>query len=176
MLTSLVLASSGNGFILPHDFNEVIWGTIAFLIVAGVLWWKGMPAAINMARARTQRIADELAEAAEARQRAEAALADLQSRIANADAECASITTEADETAASLRAQLIAKADADADEARRRGDADAEVARSQVAQGLETELGRMAVGAAEAVIANSLDAEAQAALIDRYIDQVGADR
>ena len=36
-MNALLLAEEGNHFWLPHDINEVIWGTIAFLIVFGLL-------------------------------------------------------------------------------------------------------------------------------------------
>jgi F-type H+-transporting ATPase subunit b len=179
MLNFIILASAAgeveeNSAILPHDINEVIWGTISFVLVVGLLLWKGLPAAKAMAAARTQRIADELAAAESERTEAEAKLATLQASIANADEECARIVSEADETAASLKAQLIAKADEDAAETRARAVADAASAQAQVSRGIEEELGRLAVGAAEEVVANSLDGAAQADLIDRYITRVGA--
>ena len=179
MLSAMLLAAESgaheaNGQILSSDFDEVIWGTVAFLIVAALLYWKALPAAKNMAKARTERIEAELTAAAAERETSEAALGELQGRIANADAECARILSEADETADSLKAQLIAKADSDADEARRRAVADAASAEGQVSRGLEVEVGRLAIGAAEAVVVNSLDDAAQADLIDRYISSVGA--
>jgi hypothetical protein len=39
-MNALLLAEEGNHFWLPHDINEVIWGTIAFLIVAFLLYKK----------------------------------------------------------------------------------------------------------------------------------------
>jgi F-type H+-transporting ATPase subunit b len=179
MLSTILLAAAegaheANDAILPHEIDEVIWGTIAFVIVAALLYWKGLPAAKNMAKARTERIEAELAAAAAERETAESALGELQGRIANADAECARILSEADETAASLKDQLIAKADADADDARRRAVADAASAEGQVSRGLEVEVGRLAIGAAESVVVNSLDDAAQADLIDRYITSVGS--
>ena len=179
MLNIIVLAAEGtvheaNGNILPSDINEVAWGTIAFLIVFAGLIWKGLPAAKAMASARTQRIADELAAAEAERTAAESALGELQQRIANADEECSRIVSEADETAATLKAQLIAKADADAVDTRQRAVADAAAAQGQVSRGIEEELGQLAIGAAEQVITNSLDGAAQADLIDRYIARVGS--
>ena len=179
MLNIIVLAAESgvhepNGNILTSDFNEVIWGSVAFLIVAALLVWKGLPAAKNMARARVERIEKELADAAAERESAEAALAELQQRIANADDECARIVSEADDTAASLKDQLIAKADADAVDVRRRAAEDAASAEGQVSRGLEVEVGHLAVGAAEAVIANSLDDAARADLIEGYITKVGS--
>ena len=179
MLSTILLAAEAgaheaNGSILSSDFDEVIWGTVAFLIVAALLIWKGLPAAKNMAKARTERIEKELADAEAERQSAEAALAELHQRIANADEECARILAEADDTAVSLKDQLIAKADADATDVRRRAVDDAAASESQVSRGLEVEVGRLAIGAAEAVVANSLDDAAQSDLIEKYITQVGS--
>jgi F-type H+-transporting ATPase subunit b len=179
MLSTILLAAEpvvheANGKILSSDFDEVIWGTIAFLIVAALLVWKGLPAAKNMAKTRTERIEKELTDASAEREAAEAELAELQHRIANADTECARILSEADGTAVSLKDQLIAKADADANDARRRAVDDAASAEGQVSRGLEVEVGRLAIGAAEAIVVNSLDAEAQADLIEGYITKVGA--
>jgi F-type H+-transporting ATPase subunit b len=179
MLSTILLAAeegahAANNAILPHEIDEVIWGTIAFLLVAALLWWKGLPAAKNMAAARTERIAKELDDAAAERQAAESALTTLQQQISNSDEERARILAEADETAASLKAQLIAKADSDAVDVRRRAVEDAASAESQVARGLEVEVGLLALGAAEVVVANSLDDAAQSDLIDTYISRVGS--
>ncbi len=179
MLSTILLAAESgvheaNGSILSSDFDEVIWGTVAFLIVAALLIWKGLPAAKNMAAARTERIAKELSDAEAERQSAESALAELHQRIANADEECARILAEADDTAVSLKDQLIAKADTDATDVRRRAVDDAAASESQVSRGLEVEVGRLAIGAAEAVVANSLDDAAQSDLIEKYITQVGS--
>jgi F-type H+-transporting ATPase subunit b len=180
MLSTILLAAedgaahAANNAILPHEIDEVIWGTIAFVLVAALLWWKGLPAAKSMAAARTERIEKALADAEAERRSAETALAELNARIANADEECARILAEADETAASLKQQLIAKADSDAVDVRQRAVEDAASAESQVAHGLEVEVGRLAIGAAEVVVANSLDDVAQSELIDKYIAQVGS--
>ncbi len=178
MLNTIVLAAGGahepNGALFSSDVNEIIWGTVAFLIVLALLIWKGLPAAKGMAQARRDRLVGELDAAAAEREAAETALGELQQRIANADEECARIRSEADGTAAELKAQLIAKADADAAETRQRALADAASASAQVSQGLEEELGRLAVGAAEAVVRDTLDADTHAALVDSYITRVGS--
>jgi len=178
MLSMLTLAAApvvhkANGNILSSDFDEVIWGTVAFLIVAALLIWKGLPAAKNMATTRTDRLAKELDDAAAERETAESKLAELQQRIANADEECSRILAEADGAAVSLKDQLVAKADSDATDVRRRAVDDSASAEAQVSRGLEVEVGRLAIGAAEAVVTNSLDDAAQNDLIEKYISQVG---
>lgn len=57
---------------------------------------------------------------------------------------------------------------------RTRGASDVEAAKSQATSDLQSEIGLLAVGAAEAVVANNLDAATQAELIETYITRVGA--
>jgi F-type H+-transporting ATPase subunit b len=163
-----------NGFILPGDINEVIWGSISFLLIMALIFWKGRPAIKGMWNGRIERIAGELSSAESTRANAEAKLSAVESNIANADAERQRILTEAHANAATLKAQIIAKAESDAADVRARGAADAESSKAQATSDLQTEIGSLALGAAEAVVANALDAATQSELIDNYITKVGA--
>ena len=92
-----------NGFLLPHDINEVIWGTIAFLIVLGLLIWKSAARPSRAAwNGRTERLSKELDDAAAAKAEAQTKLADVQHRIADAGNERQRILDEAAQTAATL--------------------------------------------------------------------------
>lgn len=167
-------AHKPNGNVIPSDINEVIWGSIGFLIVFGLIAWKGGPAIKAMWNARIERIRSEIETAEAARTEAEAKLAKVDSDIANADAERRRILDEARETAASLKAQIISKAGADAADLRARGAADAEGAKAQATSDLQAEVAMLALGAAEKVVANSLDSATQAELIENYIQKVGS--
>lgn len=163
-----------NGFIVPGDINEVIWGTIAFLLIVVLIVWKGRPAIIAMWNGRIDKIRNEVSSAADQRAAAEAKLAEVEANIANADTERARIVADARKDAETVKAQIIARAGTDAADLRARGQADAEAARAQAAADLQAEIGALALGAAEKVVANSLDASTQNQLIDDYITRVGA--
>jgi len=167
-------AHKPNSIVLPSDFNEVIWGTIGFLIVFGLIAWKGGPAIKGMWNARIERIRSEIETAEAARSEAEAKLAKIDSDIANADAERRRILDEARETATSLKAQIVAKAGTDAADIRSRGAADVDSAKTQATSDLQAEIAMLALGAAEKVVANNLDSTTQAELIESYIQKVGA--
>ena len=175
MFTQLVIAAAGepNGQILPHKIEEVWWGTAAFLIVLALIIWKGGPAIKGMWNTRIDRLRNELETASTARTEAEAELARVEASIADADNEKARLVAEAHQTAEAVKSQLIARADTDAAEVRARGLADVESTKTQATSDLQAEIGVLAVGAAEAVVANSLDAATQAELIDSYITKVG---
>ena len=176
MLTQLVIAAADaeNGYILPHKIEEVFWGSLAFVIVVSLIVWKGGPAIKAMWNARIDRIRNELEAAETARTSAEAKLTQVEASIADADNERARILAEATETAQTVKAQLVERAGTDAAEVRARGLADIESSKAQATGDLQSEIGVLALGAAEAVVANSLDDATRAELIDSYISRVGA--
>lgn len=174
MFTNLIVAASENGPILPHDTGEIFWGGLAFFSVVGLLVWKAGPAVKEAWNDRIDRLERELAAADTARSEGEAALADVQGRIANADNERQRILAEARQTAQALEAQLVAKAEQDAADLKARAAADVESAKTQVLADLRAEVAQLALGAAEAVVAANLDDVTQAELIESYITKVGA--
>ena len=176
MFQQLILAAEGHGPNHPiwPELKELYWAAAAFLIVASLLWWKALPPAKAALKARTDRIAKEIDDAAKASTDADARLNDVQTRIANAENERQRILVEARQTAEALKAQIVARADADAESIKTRAVTDIESSKQQAISDLQAEVATLAIGAAEAVIAQNLDAGTQAGLIDRYIDQVGA--
>lgn len=174
MHSIIVLASEKpNGVILPADINEVIWGSIAFFIVMALVIWKGGPAIKTMWNGRIERISGELDSAQSARSEAEAELAEVQGRIADADQERARIRAEAEQTAAAVESQILTKADSDTLEMADRTAADIAASRSQATADLQSEIGVLALGAAEEVVTRNLDAATQNQLIESYIASIG---
>lgn len=163
-----------NSFIIPGDTNEVIWGTISFLIIVGLFFWKGLGPVKAMWNGRIDRIRNEVTSAADTRAAAEAKLAEVESNIANAADERQRIIAGARTDAQTVKAQIITRAGTDAADLKARGLADAEAAKLQATSDLQAEIGVLALGAAEMVVANSLDSATQTELIDSYINSVGA--
>jgi F-type H+-transporting ATPase subunit b len=159
--------------ILP-EINEIIWGAFGFIIVFGVLAWKGMPAIKTTMNERSEKIRGDL-EAAEAqRVEAEKVLAGYNAQLADAKTESARIIEEARQTADSVRAERIAAIDGEIAEMRQRAAADVEASKAQAMADLRGEVTALAIGAAERVVERNLDDATNRALVDAYIDQVGA--
>jgi len=159
---------------LVPEKNEVIFGFIGWAIVFGLLAWKGYPAMKKGMAARSERIKGDL-DAAEA-QRTEASeiLAQYQAQLADARTESTRIIEEARQAADEVRSTLQAKAEADIADMRTRATADIESAKVQAIADLRGEVAALAIGAAEQVVERSLDQETNVALVEAYINQVGA--
>lgn len=161
--------------ILP-PLNELVWGAISFAIVVGLLWKLAFPGIKKGMDGRTERIRSDLAAAESARTEAESTRAGYQSQLADARQESARILEEARQQADAVRSERLAAIEPEIQELRTQAQADAEATRTQALSDLRGEVASLALGAAERVVERNLDDETNRALIDSYIDQVGASR
>lgn len=161
--------------ILP-PVNELVWGTISFALIVGLLWklaWPGLKKTMND---RTEKIRDDLAAAEASREEADQVLSGYNTQLAEARQESARILEEARQDADAVRSERIAAIDGEIAEMRQRAAAETEASKAQAMADLRGEVTSLALGAAERVVEANLDDATNRALIDSYIDQVGASR
>lgn len=159
--------------ILPAQ-NELIWGTLSFLVLLLAFIWKGYPALKKGMDGRADRIREDLARADEAKAEAEAVLAQYQQQVAASKGEATRIIEDARATADATKAEMHRRAEAEIAEMKLRAAADIEAAKVQAISDLKGEVATLAIGAAEAVVQKALDPSTQVQLIENYINQVGA--
>jgi F-type H+-transporting ATPase subunit b len=158
--------------ILPET-NEIIWGSIAFLIILAGLWRFGLPAVRGAMDQRAERIRNSLDEAEKAKADAESARADHQRQLSEARGEAARIIEEARQQADAVRRDLTQRAEAEAQELRRRNAEQLEAERARVLGELRGQVAALAVDAAERVVRANLDQEANRRLVEDYIRNLG---
>lgn len=159
--------------ILP-DVAELIYGTIAFIIVFGVIAKFAFPALNKMLAQRAEKIQGEMEKAASARTDADKLLADYRQQLAGARDEANRIIEEARKTADGLRKDLQTKAEQEAQATVARAQEEIRAERDRVFQELQAQVGLIAVELAGRVVGTSLDPKAHAKLIDDYIAEVSA--
>ena len=175
MLASLtVLASEApNGKFLPGDIKEFWWGSLAFLIVFGLLIWKLSPVireALNKGQAAA--VADTTA-AEQAFTDSRIKIADATAKLGDANAESDKIVSDAQQTAQQLRVDSANRTQQLVDEMWAKAQIDVESMKVQVGADIQAEVAAQAIGAAEQVVHASLDDASQSALIDDYIIRLG---
>lgn len=161
--------------LLP-EWNEILWGVVGFAVVFGAIAWKGYPGIKKGMDARTERIKGDLDAAEAERTEAEQVLAQYQAQLNDSRSEAARIVEEARQAADEVKANLVAKAEADVADMRQRAGSEIEAAKVQAIADLRGEVTALAIGAAEQVVERNLDTEANRALVESYIDSVGASR
>jgi F-type H+-transporting ATPase subunit b len=159
---------------LVPEPNEIIWGTLAFLVLLGIMWKFGVPAVKNMEQAREDRIRNDLESAEKARTEAEAEKSQYLAQIAGAREDAGRIIEEARQSAEQVRRDLIARAEAEANEVRQRAEADIAAQRQRALTELRGDVAQLSIDLAERIVERNLDRDTQRQLVDSFIDQVGS--
>jgi F-type H+-transporting ATPase subunit b len=152
--------------------NEIIWGSLAFLVLLGAMWKYGVPAVRNMEQAREDRIRTDLEGAEKAHAEADAEKAQYLAQIADAKNESGRLIEEARQAAESVRTDLIARAETEANEIRARAQADIANQRDQAMAQLRTDVASLSIDLAGRIVERNLDSDTNRQLVDSFIDQV----
>ncbi|HUI48338.1 MAG TPA: F0F1 ATP synthase subunit B [Acidimicrobiia bacterium] len=153
--------------------NEIIWGSLAFAVLLLLMWKFGVPAVKNMEQAREDRIRNDLESAESARTEAEAEKAQYLAQIADAKNEAGRLIEEARQAAETLRTDLVARAELEADEIRARAQADIANQTNQAMARLRTDVAALSIDLAGRIVERNLDTDTNRQLVDSFIDQVG---
>jgi F-type H+-transporting ATPase subunit b len=158
---------------LRPEWNEIIWGSAAFLVLLLAAWKWGVPAVKNMEAQREERIRNDLEAAERARAEAESEKATYEASLADSRNEAARIIEEARQSAEAVRRDLIAKAEQEATEIRQRASADISNQTAQAMAELRGEVATLALDLAGRIVEKNLDNDTNRQLVDSFIDQVG---
>ena len=161
--------------ILPET-NEIIWGSLAFVILLVAMWRFAFPAVTKMMNDRTEKIRTNLDDAEHVKSEAQSILDEYQRQLADAKNEANRIIEEARQTAESLRRDLMDRAEAEVAELRQRSTDEISAAQARALADLRAQVAQIAVGAAEKIVRRSLDQETNRQLVEDYINSLEASR
>jgi F-type H+-transporting ATPase subunit b len=157
--------------ILPAT-NELIWGSLSFVVLLALLYKFAWPGLKNGLEARAERIRSDLDAADSAKADAEHILDDYKAQLADARNESARIIEEARQAADALRRDQEQRLQQELAQMRERATADIEGAKRQAIADLRDEVAQLAIGAAEVIVQRNLDRDTQTRLVESYIEQV----
>ncbi len=155
---------------------ELLWGGIAFAIVAIALMKFAFPGLKKSLAARSEKIQSDIEGAERARREAEEEKARYEAQLGDARAQANGIVEEARVAAEQVRRDLIAKAEADAGEIRTRAQEDARLAAERAMSDLQGRVADLSIELAEKIVEHNLDRDTQLALVESYITSVGSGR
>ena len=162
-------AQTENSILLP-SIPDLVWGTIAFVIVLIVVWRLVLPNVNRALDARSEAIEGGLKKAEEAQAGAQQALEQYNAQLAEARAEAGRIRDQAREDAKKIRAELVEQAQSDAARIVANAQTQIEAERTAALASLRTEVGSLALGLASTVIGESLnDDKRSSAIVDRFL-------
>jgi F-type H+-transporting ATPase subunit b len=157
--------------ILP-EADELIFGSLAFLLVFLVLARFAFPRLNRGLKDRQEKIRGDLEKAEEARTEADSSLRRYEEQLREARAEAGTIVEEARKTAEEMRRDLLAKAEDDSRQIVAKAQEEIRAERDRAVQELRQTLAEASVDLAAKVVGSELDRERQLRLVDEYIDEV----
>jgi F-type H+-transporting ATPase subunit b len=167
-----ILADSGDLRILPHT-DELILATVAFGILVVFLLKAVFPRLKTALEDRTAKIQGQLEEAERTKREADQVLEQYRQQLAGARAEVQKVIDEGKRTADALRAELVSKAEQEAQEIVRRAQADVAGERDRAIQQLQQTLGELSIELAARIIEQDLkNNDAARSLVDRAIQEL----
>jgi len=167
--------SGGIQLLLPHP-DELIAGLIAFVIIFFFVWKWAVPALNKTLEARQAKIRAEYEAAEAAKVEAESLLGDYREQVAGAQDEATAIVDEARVSGEQVKADIVARAEDEAEQIKTRAHDEIAGERERVAGELRREVADLSITVAEKVVETNLDDELQRQLVDRYIDELGGVR
>jgi F-type H+-transporting ATPase subunit b len=151
---------------------QAVWVLIIFVVLLAILYptaWKNVLAGL---KAREQRIRADIAEAEQARVRAEATLKEYNAQLAAADAKVrdmiAGAVTQGERVAADIRARAVAEAD----ESRQRALREIEGARKQALAEIYERAAELSTGIAEKILRRNINVDDQRDLVRRSLEEL----
>lgn len=173
MLFAPLLAEESPTALIVHPF-WVLVSIVNFLVLLYLLrryLWRPI---LAMLSDRAEKIREGLAMAESAKAERERAKAEADRLMADARVEAQAIAERTTRAAEAAAADIRAQAKAESDRIRERGRADAKQLHDQALAQLRAELAGMVVLAASRVLGREVDAEQHRTLIERSLDEAGA--
>ncbi len=171
--TTVAPAQQAPNPILPST-TELLWGTVAFAVLCGLMYKFAFPLVVQAMQARTDKIRSNLDEAEHVRQEATGILEEYQRQLADARNEANRIIEEARQAADQLRQDMVRRADEEVAELRRRNIEDLNAAQDRVMSQLRLQVRDLAIELAEKVVGANLDRTRNLALVDQLIAELEA--
>lgn len=171
-MTGHLAAQGGGSVIMPHP-EELILGTICFLLLFGLLAKYAFPAINRTLEERTERIEGGMRRAEEAQAEAQRTLEQYRTQLSEARHEASRLREQAKEEGAQIIAQMREEAQAEARRIVETAHQQVEADRQQAVHSLRSEVGTLATDLAGRIVGESLADDArQRRVVDRFLEEL----
>lgn len=175
MLTAFAEEHPGEINPLLPTLPDLLWGTVAFLIILALFIWKILPNLNKMLDARSEAIEGSINSAEAAQAEAQAALEKYTAQLADARAEAGRIREQARADGSAIVAEMREQASSEAARITANAKAQIEMERLSALASLKSDVGTLALDLAGGVIGETLSEDAKAqAVVDRFLAELEA--
>ena len=174
MLALLVLQEAAEKVATPFDINGgvILWTIGIFLVLLGLLWWKGWPEILKMVEEREHRIQQQLDQAEKARIQAQELLEEHKKLLAQAKTSAQEILATAKSAAQKERDVLLEKTREEQDMMLERARNEISAEKEKAVQALRREAVDLSIAAASRLIEKNLTGDANRKLVADYLSSI----
>jgi F-type H+-transporting ATPase subunit b len=158
--------------LLDLDMQSAIWVLVIFIVLAWILYQKAWKNVLKGLKAREERIRNDIAQAEQARLKAEATLKDFNAQLATAAAKAQEIIAKATIDAQAVGDRIRVQAQKEAEEAKERATREIDEARDQALRDIYEQAATLATSIAEKILRRSLNPDDQRDLVAQSLEQV----
>jgi F-type H+-transporting ATPase subunit b len=171
-LIAVLGLETGGGGLMDVNPGLMIWTVVTFVVLLLILKkvaWKPILAALDK---RENDIKDSLAQAEKAKDDAKKILEENQANLAKAEEESKKIIEQSRTYAESLKEQLMRESKEQAKKIVDEASVEIQMKKDAAFEELKGQIAEIAIGAAEKIIRDSLDAQKSKKVIDKYLNEV----
>lgn len=171
-LSVLALANEGGGSLIDVDPGVVFWTVITFLVLLFVLKkfaWKPILTALDQ---RENAIRESLEKAEVAKQEAQKILDQNQANLAQAEEESKKIINQSRAYAEKLKEQIVQESRDHAKKLIEEASGEIERKKDAAMEELKSQVAEIAISAAEKILKENLNREAQKKIVNKYISEI----
>ncbi len=165
--------NEGAELLIP-DLNEFIPMLVCFIILVVVLAKIGWPAFAGMMEKREAAMKSDLEKAEDARIESEKLLEEYKKQLAEAKTQSAQIIADAKKTGETAKAEITAKAQAEAESMIEKARLAIESEKKRVIAELQGSVADASIAVATRVIGQDLSDDEHRAIIERYVNEAGS--
>ncbi|GAB3385625.1 F0F1 ATP synthase subunit B [Humibacter soli] len=176
MLSAFVTASSDSPSPVIPALPDLIWGTLAFVILLVFFIWKVLPPLNKLLDERRDAIDGGIKRADQAQNEAHAALEKYTAQLAEARSEASRIREQARAEGAAIIAELKEQASTEAARITANAQVQIDSERAAALTSLRAEVGTLALDLASTIVGDVLsDDKRSTAIVDRFLADLDAD-
>jgi F-type H+-transporting ATPase subunit b len=157
--------------ILP-PLNELIWGSLSFVILFFLLAKFAFPSIKKGMEGRSERIRTDLQQAESAKADAQRVLEEYRAQLADAKTEAGRIIEEARQQADALKRDQEQRVQGELSAMRERAASDVEAARNQALADLRNDVAQLVSEGVDRVVRGGIDPATQQRLVEEYINSL----
>ncbi|HEV8606751.1 MAG TPA: F0F1 ATP synthase subunit B [Tepidisphaeraceae bacterium] len=151
---------------------QALWVIIIFVVLLAILYptaWKNV---LKGLKAREERIRKDIADAEEARAKAEATLREYSAQLAAAEGRVREMLNNATKDGERIATKIKMDAQGEAEEAKKRATKDIETAKQQALSEIYQTAAELSTSIAEKILRRNINAEDQKDLVKRSLDEL----